>query len=72
MVLKAFIHKSVDLLWYVLCRIKESLLLIILPVKCQVGDTITLPEVLKLGTCTVDHPCDLVGVDKLQVLYKWK
>ena len=68
MVLKCFIHEIEYFIGYFLLLIEEYLLLVVLPIECQVLDTNAVPVVCELHTRSVHHSLDFVRDDKLQVL----
>lgn len=65
LIVYCFLHELVDLIRYFLLSIKESLLLVILPVKSQVENSNRFPVIGELSACSIDDSCDFVGDDKL-------
>lgn len=68
MVVNSLLHEFVDFLRDFLSRVKESLLFIVLPVERQIQYSDCLPEITKLGACSVDDPSDFVSHDEFEVL----
>jgi hypothetical protein len=48
--------------------VEERLLLVILPVECQVKHPDRLPKIAQLSTCSVNNPRDFVRNNKLEIL----
>jgi len=63
-----FIYKFVNFIWYFLCLIKQSLLLIVLPIQSQVLNTDCFPKIAQLGSCCIYNSCNFVSNDKLEIL----
>lgn len=68
MVFNSFLDKFKNLVGDLFCLVEERLLLVILPVECQVKHPDRLPKIAQLSTCSVDNPRDFVRNNKLEIL----
>lgn len=68
MIFYSFIHKVEYFIGYLLCLIKQHLLLIVLPVERQVLDVDAVPVVVELHACGVYDPLHFVWDYEFEVL----
>jgi hypothetical protein len=65
MIFNGFFNEFKNLVWDLLCCVKEGLLLIVLPVQGQVEDSYCFPKIAQLGASCVNHASYFVCDDEL-------
>ena len=68
MILDGFLDELENLVRDFLCSIKQSLLLIVLPVQSEVKNANSFPKIAQLSSSSVYHSRNFVGNNKLQIL----
>ena len=68
MIFDGLFYEHINFVWDTLLTIEQCLLLVILPVECQVEHTDFVPEILKLGARGIYNAGNFVGNDKLEIL----
>jgi hypothetical protein len=69
MVFNSLLNEFEYLVGYLLRRVKQGLLLVVLPVKSEIKDADSLPEIAQLRACSVDDPSNFVSDNKLEILH---
>ena len=68
MIFNAFVHEVEDFIRYFLSIIKEDLLFIILPVKCQILHIYAIPMIIQLHPCRVHNPLNFIRYYEFKIL----
>jgi len=71
-VFNCLFHEFINLFGDLFSGIEQSLLLVVLPVQCQVKNTDGFPKVTKLRASCIDDSGDFVGDYELEILHTLK
>lgn len=72
MVFNCLVNEFVNFIGYFLGLVKQSLLLVVLPVESEVLDPDGLPKIAQLGTGCIYNPSDFVCHNELEILKQSK